>query len=331
MAVYAILRTKKLKTVQDVAGSGSHVFRLRETPNADSKRKKENKILVSIESNLLHQLVNSRIEQGLNEKAKVRKDSVRAIEFILTASPEWFEKATKEQFEEWQEANIDWLKLKYGEDNLVSAVLHLDEQTPHIHAHVVPVTADGRLSAKDLIGGTRARHRQLQSDYAKAMEDLGLERGSEKSIAKHQDIKAYYNSVNKAKNEKIKMPKIEEPPRFVGRERYTKKLRKRIKSILIQARYWKHEYLRLEGNSNSKAVEQAEKKRRNTEVKVRKLSEMYNNLLDKNQKITTEYYEYREKKKKEMSEINNANERLKEKNRLLNKKTRRRQDKSLSI
>ncbi len=87
-----------------------------------------------------------------NEKAKVRKDSVRAIKFMLTASPGWFEKATKEQFEQWQEANVDWLKTKYGEANLVSAVLHVDEQTPHIHAHIVPITADGRLSAKDLIG-----------------------------------------------------------------------------------------------------------------------------------------------------------------------------------
>lgn len=331
MAVYAILRTKKLKTIQDVAGSGSHVFRLRETPNADTKRKNENKILVSIESNLLHQLVSSRIEQGLNKKSKVRKDSVRAIEFILTASPEWFEKATKEQFEEWQKANVEWLKAKYGEPNLVSAVLHLDEQTPHIHAHIVPVTDDGRLSAKELIGGTRDRHRQLQSDYAQAMKGFGLERGSEKSIAKHQDIKTYYNSVNKAKNEKIKMPKIEEPPRFLGRERYTKKLRKRIKNILIQAKYWKYEYLRLEGNSNSKAVEQAEKKRRDLEVKVRKLSEMCNKLLDKNKKITNEYSDYRKKVKKEMEEKSNTNERLKEKNRLLNNKVRKRKSKNLSM
>jgi len=64
MSKYAILRTQKLKTIQDVAGSGSHVFRLRDTPNADPGRRAENKILVGGESNLLHQAVNSRIENG---------------------------------------------------------------------------------------------------------------------------------------------------------------------------------------------------------------------------------------------------------------------------
>lgn len=331
MSNYAILRTQKLKTIQDVAGSGSHVFRLRDTPNADPARTSENKVLVGGESNLLHQVVNSRIENGLNEKAKVRKDSVRAIEFMLTASPDWFEKATKKQFEQWQEANVDWLKSKYGEANLVSAVLHVDEQTPHIHAHIVPITADGRLSAKDLIGGTRHRLKELQTDYAEAMKPFGLERGSEKSIAKHQDIKTYYKVIDDAKNEKVKIPKIEDPPIFFGKEEYVKKLKKNYVRISKKAKYWRHESMRLKNNSNSKAVEEAEKKRKEAEEQQKKLSEMCNKLLDQKSKIDAEYNRYKKMAEQELSAKNEANQRLIEKNKRLREKLEKKNVKNFSM
>lgn len=331
MSKYAILRTQKLKTTQDVAGSGSHVFRLRDTPNADPARKSENKILVGGESNLLHQIVNSRIESGLNEKAKVRKDSVRAIEFVLTASPQWFENATPEQFEKWQEANTNWLKEKYGEANLVSAVLHVDEQTPHIHAHIVPITADGRLSAKDLIGGTRDKHRRLQTDYAKAMEGFGLERGSEKSIAKHQDIKEYYQNINDAKTEKLKIPKIEKPPRLLNRDEYQSRMKQRVSKLAKSAKHWKYECKRLSKNSNSKAVEEAERKRKEAEQQQKKLSEMCNKLLDQKSKIDAEYNRYKETAEKELSAKNEANQRLIEKNKRLREKLEKKNVKTFSM
>lgn len=316
MANFAILRTKKLKTIQDVAGSGSHIFRLRDTPNADPDRKSENKILVGGESNQLHRIVQDRIETG-GTKARVRKDSVRAIEFLLTASPEWFEKASPQKLERWQEANVEWLKNKYGEENLVSAVLHMDETTPHIHAHVVPITADGRLSAKEFIGGTKHRLQELQSDYSEAMKGFGLERGSEKSIAKHQDIKTYYKAVDSAKKEKLKMPKIEEPPRYFGRDEYTKKLKGRVRKVLTNAKYWKHEYLRLKGNSNSKAVEEAEKKTKETEERKKKIESQLAEILDKKIAVDEEYSRYREKKEQEVQGLTEQNGRLKEKNKIL--------------
>lgn len=339
MSNYAILRTQKLKTIQDVAGSGSHVFRLRETPNADPNRKKDNKILVGpshgfelSHEKLLHRMVNNRIEEGMtNPKARVRKDSVRAIEFMLTASPEWFEKATNKQFEQWQDANIKWLKEEYGEANLVSAVLHVDEQTPHIHAHIVPITADGRLSAKELIGGTRDKHRKLQTDYAEAMKPFGLERGSEKSIAKHQDIKTYYKNINDAKSEKSKIPKIDKPPRFFNRAEYQIKMKKRVSKLAKNARHWRYECKRLSQNSNSKAVEEADKKRKEAEEQQKKLSEMCNKLLDQKSKIDAEYNRYKEMAEKELSAKNEANQRLIEKNKRLREKLGKKNVKTFSM
>lgn len=337
MSNYAIMRTEKLNTIQKVAGSGSHVFRLKETANADQDRKKDNKILVDFnhsleisDKNLLHKAVNNRIESGLNEKAKVRKDSVRAIHFVLTASPDFFENASKEQFKKWQEANTDWLKEKYGEANLVSAVLHLDETTPHIHAHVVPITDDGRLSAKDLIGGTRDKHRKLQTDYAETMKQFGLKRGSEKSIAKHQDIKEYYQNINDAKSKKMKIPKIDKPPVF-NREEYQKRMKKRVEKLAKSAKHWKYECKRLSQNSNHKAVEEAEKKRRVAEEQQKNLSDKCNKLLDQKSKIDDEYNRYKEKTEKELSAKNEANQRLIEKNKRLRKKLEKKNVKTLSM
>lgn len=329
MSKYAILRIQKLKTIQNVAGSGSHVFRLRETPNADPTRKNENQTLVGDDSNLLHHMVHDRIEKG-GTNARIRKDSVRAIEFMLTASPEWFENASKEQFEKWQEANINWLKEKYGEANLVSAVLHVDEQTPHIHAHIVPITADGRLSAKDFIGGSKHRLQELQSDYSESMKQFGLERGSEKSIAKHQDIKTYYKNINDAKREKEKVPKIDKPP-LLNRDEYQKKMQRRVSKLAKSAKHLKYECKRLSQNSNIKAVEEAERKRKEAEEQQKKLSEMCNKLLDQKSKIDAEYNRYKETAEKELSAKNEANQRLIEKNKRLRGKLEKKNVKTFSM
>ena len=302
MANYAILRTKKLKTIQDVAGSGSHTFRLRDTPNADPAR--------------------LNLNQAGAFNARVRKDSVRAIEFILTASPEWFEKATQDQFNKWQEVNIKWLKEKYGEANLASAVLHMDESSPHIHAHVVPITKDGRLSAKDLIGGDRKNLSKLQTDYAKSMAQFGLVRGEEKSVAKYQDIKTYYQAVNESKQGNLKLPKIEKPPLF-GRDAYVKKTRERVRKMAKSAKIWKFECQRLRKGSQVKATEEAEKKAKIANEKVRRLQERNQELLRFRNRIHEEYERYKYEKEKENNFLKSENERLLTKNRKYAKENRR--------
>ncbi|MGZ7224831.1 plasmid recombination protein, partial [Streptococcus pyogenes] len=69
-----------------------------------------------------------------------------------------------------------WLAVKYGADRIVTASIHRDEATPHLSAFVVPLTQDGRLSAKEFIGG-RDKMRADQTSFAEVVRDLGLERG----------------------------------------------------------------------------------------------------------------------------------------------------------
>lgn len=93
--------------------------------------------------------IQSRIESA---KCKVRKDSIRFIDTIVTASPEFFAHCSQADARKYFETALDFLKQEVGEENIFSAVVHMDERNPHMHLCFVPLTKDKRLSAKDIIG-----------------------------------------------------------------------------------------------------------------------------------------------------------------------------------
>ena len=100
--------------------------------------------------------------------AKRRKDSVVLQDGLLTATPEWImEKSPEEQAEYFNYA-FEFLKDRYGEANFKSVVVHLDEATPHMHFVFVPITEDGRLSSKDVMGGPKGMAK-LQDDFYEFM------------------------------------------------------------------------------------------------------------------------------------------------------------------
>ena len=186
---FAILRVAKVKGGGGLGGCADHIERTRETPNAGPGG--------------IRYLVGGDPAEEVRSRlpAKVRKNAVVAVEHLLTASPEYFRphdpRAAGEwdpvRTEAWARRAVDWLRATYG-DNLASAVLHLDEATPHIHALVIPKREDGKLDARSLY--TPLSLRKLQDSYASAMNPLGLERGIKGSTAKHEDISRYYGRVN---------------------------------------------------------------------------------------------------------------------------------------
>lgn len=95
-----------------------------------------------------HYEIQSRIERA---KCKVRKDSVRFIDTIITASPEFFQNRPPREAEEYFRRAVDFLSEEVGRHNIFSAVVHMDERTPHMHLCFVPLTKDNRLSAKEVI------------------------------------------------------------------------------------------------------------------------------------------------------------------------------------
>ena len=95
---------------------------------------------------------------------RTRKDSVRIVETLITASPEFFAGKKPGEIKEFFEHALNFLKTKQAEETIVSAVVHVDEKTPHMHRCFVPITADGRLSAKEIVGNKK-KLTQWQDEY----------------------------------------------------------------------------------------------------------------------------------------------------------------------
>ena len=109
---------------------------------------------------------------------RVRKDSVKFVDTLVTVSPE-FAQAHEAEMREYFTRAFEFLKERIGEDNIISAVVHMDEKTPHLHLCFVPLTKDGRLSAKEILGNKKAMIRWQDDFYACMAERWPeLERGT---------------------------------------------------------------------------------------------------------------------------------------------------------
>ena len=172
---YGICRIQKLKA-GSVSGSALHTNRERYTPNADPAQPHIRIIGQPDGPNTpeLETLVRQRIGDQT-----IRKNAVLAVEFLLTASPEYFRPDDPgraghyepQRLEDFQHQACVWLTNNYG-DRIVRAELHLDEATPHIHAYLVPLDEKGKLNCRALFGGSRYRLSELQDSFAAAMSPL---------------------------------------------------------------------------------------------------------------------------------------------------------------
>lgn len=228
---YAIMRCAKLKSMGSVAASLQHCFRERETLNADRERTPENEHLATRTADSAM----GKLRELLPEKR--RKDAVLAIEYVMTASPDWWEKATESQQKEFVTESKDWLEAKYGAKNVIAMSVHRDELTPHLSAFVVPKTKDGRLSAKEFIGNKTLMSKD-QTSFASAVKHLGLKRGLEGSRATHQRVKSHYKVINEVERPSTPVLSLEDlQPQKIPDEylSITKKLLAGIGSPTIEA------------------------------------------------------------------------------------------------
>lgn len=142
----------------------------------------------------------TQLEYETGKKLIVRKDAVLALELILSFS----KGAEKEiDMEAWKEKTLQWCFDYFGEKNILSARLHMDESRPHIHAIIIPISDKGRLSSKFYTGGKAAMHK-MQESYGKEMEKVGLSRGEMYSKPTRKTIKKFYSRLEHA--EKSKLP-----------------------------------------------------------------------------------------------------------------------------
>lgn len=171
-------------------------------------------------------------KNGNEYERKIRKDQVCCIDIRLSASPEAMAEIIEQgRLIDWCRESVKWAQQEHGKENIVSAVLHMDEETPHLHVSLVPVvqgeskkqaTTRKRLAKdkeKALAEGTEAPKKKrrykkkadastlrlcaddimtqgglkrYQTEYAAAMEKFGLRRGEENSPARHKNLAEYY-------------------------------------------------------------------------------------------------------------------------------------------
>ena len=180
-AQYAILRFAKYKG-PEIGHIESHNERTKEkyasNPDIDTSRSHLNFHLVSPERKYRAEAEKQIAEAG----CRTRSDSVRVVEALVTASPEFFKGKKKSEVKAYFTVALDFIQKHQSKDTIISAVVHMDEKTPHMHLCFVPLTEDKRLSAKEIVGNKK-KLTWWQDEFWKHMVGKypGLERGESAS------------------------------------------------------------------------------------------------------------------------------------------------------
>ena len=153
-AQYAILRFAKYKG-PEIAHIESHNERTKEkyasNPDVDTTRSHMKFHLVTPERKYRAEAEKQIAEAG----CRTRSDSVRVVEALVTASPEFFKGKKRSEVKAYFTEALDFIQKHQSKDTIISAVVHMDEKTPHMHLCFVPLTEDKRLSAKEIVGNKK--------------------------------------------------------------------------------------------------------------------------------------------------------------------------------
>ena len=153
-AQYAILRFAKYKG-PEIGHIESHNERTKEkyasNPDVDMSRSHLNFHLVTPQRKYRAEAEKQIAEAG----CRTRSDSVRVVEALVTASPEFFKGKKKGEIKAYFQEALDFIREHQDPKTIISAVVHMDEKTPHMHLCFVPLTADKRLSAKEIVGNKK--------------------------------------------------------------------------------------------------------------------------------------------------------------------------------
>ena len=150
----AILRFAKYKG-PEIGHIESHNERTKEkyasNPDIDTSRSHLNFHLVFPERKYRAEAEKQIAEAG----CRTRSDSVRVVEVLVTASPEFFKGKKKAEIKAYFQEALDFIQQHQNPRTIISAVVHMDEKTPHMHLCFVPLTKDKRLSAKEIVGNKK--------------------------------------------------------------------------------------------------------------------------------------------------------------------------------
>lgn len=187
---YAILRFSKHKGNPARSIQAHHEREkalYKSNPDIDMSRTCDNVHLVTPVHSYMQE-INIRIKKS---GCRTRKDSTRFVDTLITASPEFFCGKKKTEIIQFFKRSLEFMKKKILPDRIFSAVIHLDEKTPHLHLCFVPLTEDNRLSAKEILGN-RATLSKWQDDFYEHMRVFypELERGISSNLTNKKHLPA---------------------------------------------------------------------------------------------------------------------------------------------
>lgn len=212
---YSIIRIERVKNANATTGMQKHNQR----ENTNYSNTDIQKDLTHKNYDLIHgsrkidynTAIENRIENGYTGKRKIRKDAIKHVQGIVTSDKAFFDNQSEQSTQNFFEGSLKFIEQKYGKDNVLYATVHLDEQTPHMHFGFVPLTEQGKLSAKEVVGNKRELT-ALQDEYNQFVNQNGynLQRGtsSEQSNARHQSVAEYkkdtdYHNELQQENERL--------------------------------------------------------------------------------------------------------------------------------
>ena len=176
--------------------------------NQRENRNYSNKDIDTTMSDLNFDLVNSEnisftkkvkdiIDSKRTTKKAIRKDAVTYCECIISSDNEFFRKLDIKEQQRFFEVSLKFLENRIGKDNIISANVHLDETTPHMHLGFVPMNLDGSLSAKKMVNRNFLREIQENLPYTLQKNGFDIQRGEKDNNVKHLDQKIYKSNLNK--------------------------------------------------------------------------------------------------------------------------------------
>lgn len=181
---YAVVHMMKIKSGA-VGGIQSHNNREHEpktNPDVDMSRSEDNYDLVPCDN--YKRSIKEKLSNLVESSRAVRKDAVVVCNFIVTSDNETMNALGADRQREFFQDSVKWFSDRYGADRVLNATVHMDETTPHLHIGVMPITQDGRLSAKAIF--TKTEMKAIQTEFARDVgEKYGLERGVEGSERTH--------------------------------------------------------------------------------------------------------------------------------------------------
>ena len=309
---YSIIRVSKVKTGTNTTGIQKHVQRENnnyENEDIDHSKTYLNYDLVNANKQNFNNLIDEKIEQNYTGKRKIRTDAIKHIDGLITSDNDFFDNQTPEDTKQFFEYAKAFLEQEYGKDNLLYATVHMDEKTPHMHYGVVPITDDGRLSAKEVVGNKKALT-EFQDRFNEYVNQRGydLERGQSRQVtnAKHDQVSRYKQKTEYHKQEyereSQKLSHIQQKSNELIEE-YQKSLETLKKPLNVK---YEHETEKVGGLFNKEIQETG-----NVVIS----QEEFNNFQKQIQaaQTITEDYE-RIKSGKALNELKNENKKLRQEN-----------------